>query len=262
MRGIWVCAVLALALQTQLLLAQAEEGKPVAKETGVSVAAAMSLTGCPDGPVLNFPQPNDDVDKFFTRPKSWGDEWTNALTAPKRWKMSSNMKVVREAPSLVATVWGEVPQPAACAVLEHPTQDDRCLLTGDLLWKDYTVEAAIRLIGTATRKNSDNDVHVVPMAGIMFRCQTVRHYYFLAVEAGQGFMLYWRDDDDWNLLASSPAKIAPDRYYKLRASVSGDSIRCFDGARPLFELEDEHLRFGRRGFASTPRRAWRSPPYS
>ena len=247
MRLLVLGALLALALQTPYLCAQGEEEKAVAKGPSLGVVAQMNLAGCPDGPVLNFPQPNAEVDKFFTRPKPWGEEWTNALTAPKRWKMPSNMRVVREEPGALEPVLGAAPSPRDCAVLEHPAQDDRCLITGDLLWKDYIVWAAVRLMGTATKPNPDNDVHVVPMAGIMFRCQTVRRYYFFALEAGQGFNLYRRVDDDWDLLATAPAKIDPKRYYKLRVVVSGNSIRCFEDARPLIELEDDQLPFGKAG---------------
>jgi len=247
MRTAVLGVALALFVETPALEGQIHPTRPWTRDPGAVVVAEMSLAGCPEGAVLDWVQPSAEVDRFFTRSMSWGEEWTNALTAPRRWKMRSNLRIVREEPALLEQLSGRRPSPDESVVLEHPKQDERCLITGDLLWKDYTVEAAMRVPGKTTVPNVDNDVHVVPMAGIMVRSQSVRHHYFLAIEPKIGFTLYWRDDDHWNVLASSPAVIDPQRYYRLRVSVSGAMLRCFEGDRRLFQVEDGHLRSGKAG---------------
>lgn len=240
-----VCLAASVLLQMAASVVDVQPLSAGATDSAPPIVAELNLEGGPEGPVLDGVKPNPAVDRRFTRAMSWGEEWTSALVAPKRWKMASNMAVVCEKPELLEKVLGKRPPAGQSFVLEHPKQDDRCLITGDLLWKDYSVEAAIRVMGRKTKANPDNDVHVVPMAGIMFRAQTVRHHYYFTVEPTSGFRLYWRDDDDWNVLASSAAQIDAQRYYKLRVCVSGNMLRCFEGDRKLFELEDRHLAYGK-----------------
>jgi hypothetical protein len=213
---------------------------------GAEILARIDLLGCPEGNVLDWVQPSAEVNRYFQRPQPWGDEWINALTAPPRWKMPSSMHTVREEEALLDEVFGK-DAAARRIVLEHSTLDDRCLIAGDADWRDCTVAAAIRVAGKTAKPNIDEDVHVVPMAGIMLRAQTVRSYYFFAIEPKRGFTLYARDDDAWSVLASAPGTIDPKRYYRLRASALGDTLRCYEADRKLFELRDRRLAHGKAG---------------
>ncbi len=58
---------------------------------GAEILARIDLLGCPEGNVLDWVKPSAEVDRYFQRPRLWGDEWINALTAPPRWKIVEDL---------------------------------------------------------------------------------------------------------------------------------------------------------------------------
>lgn len=188
------------------------------------IIAQLALDGCPEGDVLAG-KPNLEVDAFF-------EGWTNALTPHAYWNMPSNMHVIHE---------------DGQSVLEHPAKDDRCLVAGELSWRDYTIESRVKIMCAETAANMDNDVHIVPWAGMMFRYRDLRHYYFFCLQPRTGFVLYRRADDDWHVLAEVSAEIDLERYYNLTAKVVGSRIHCYADDEEIICLADYVYRAGKAG---------------
>jgi hypothetical protein len=107
--------------------------------TNEIILAEITLTGCPVGTVLDPNEPDQSVEEQYFK------GWTNGLTAPARWRMPSCYRVIRDSNR---------------KVLEHIDTTDRCLVVGESLWGDYTVEASIRQLNAFTRPNSDDPLPV------------------------------------------------------------------------------------------------------
>jgi len=202
------------------------------------VLIQLNLEGCPEGNVLNKSDPNPEVDRFF-------EGWENPLTPHKYWRKASNLRVIYE---------------DGKPVLEYndPRQRPRCLITGDDFWQDYTVEGEIRIIGDTARPTADNSVHIFPWAGIIFRHQDLRHYYFFCLRNKPGdkrIVLYRRADNDWHILAEQPFEIDSNRYYSLKVKVTGNRIHCYVDGQEFFKVTDYLYKRGKAGVRfNTPTR--------
>ncbi len=188
------------------------------------VVAEIDLEGCPEGEVLSPVSPDPEVDRHFSG-------WTNPLVAHPRWRMPGNLRVVYE---------------SGRPVLEHPTDDERALVTGEPCWLDYRVSARVRAMGTHTKPNADNDVNVVPLAGLVARMEDSRHYYFLALRPPDRLVLYRRSDDEWFVLGEKELEIA-ERYYVLSLEVVGQRVRGFLEGEEVFGVTDYAFSRGRAG---------------
>ncbi|MCD6508116.1 hypothetical protein J7M22_16030 [Candidatus Poribacteria bacterium] len=136
---------------------------------------------------------------------------------------------------------------------------DRCLVTGEHLWRNYSVQASVRLISFVTLQTSDHERGLPPRAGLMLRYQTLRHYYFYCLEVEKalddnlmdGYLaLYHRWDDDWNLLGRRKIKINPNQYYLLEAELKDERIKCSLDGRSAFTVKDGRLKRGKAGIRS------------
>lgn len=199
------------------------------------VVAQLNLEGCPEGEVLNNPNPNPHVDRFF-------EGWENPLTPHKYWNRPSNLFVVYEngRPVLEYNDLGE----------RIVGRGVRCLITGDNFWQDYMIESEIRIMGNIARANADNSVHVFPWAGIVFRLQDVRHYYFFCLRNtpnDQKIVLYRRADNDWHILAERQFPIDTNKYYALKVKVSGNRIHCYMDGEEVFCITDYLYKRGKVG---------------
>ena len=56
-------------------------------------------------------------------------------------------------------------------VLEHINKSDRCLVAGQPLWGDYTVEARVRQLNAFTQPSSDDPHAIVARSGLLLRYQ-------------------------------------------------------------------------------------------
>ncbi len=115
------------------------------------------------------------------------------------------------------------------------------LVTGDPLWKDYTLEADISPL-------SDKD-----MSGIVFNYQDGRHYSVFAFGPGDTLSLRHRDGekafrkDGWKILGTSTLKLDKTRPYTFRVETAEDRIRCYvDGAK-IFDVKDSRFSGGKVG---------------
>ena len=136
---------------------------------------------------------------------------------------------------------------------------DRCLVTGDYLWRDYSVQASVRLISFATLQTSDHERGSPPRAGLMLRYQTLRHYYFYCLEVEkvsddnlmEGYLaLYHRWDEDWNLIRRRRIRINPNQYYLLEAELRDERIKCLLDGKSAFTVKDGRIKRGKAGIRS------------
>ena len=81
------------------------------------VLAEINLTGCPVGTVLDKNDPDQSIEERYFK------DWSNGLTAPARWEMPSCYRVVKDGDK---------------EVLEHINKTDRCLVTGEPMWRINT----------------------------------------------------------------------------------------------------------------------------
>ncbi|MGB0605743.1 MAG: hypothetical protein ACPGRY_12345, partial [Candidatus Latescibacterota bacterium] len=111
------------------------------------VLAEIDLSACPVGKILDYRDPDKRVEEAVFK------GWNNALEwGPKQGKRASSYRVIRD---------GQV------QVLEHHNKTGRCLTTGEPLWGDYTVEAAVRQLNAFTQPNNDEPHAIVGLSGVM-----------------------------------------------------------------------------------------------
>jgi len=135
---------------------------------------------------------------------------------------------------------------------------DKCLVTGDYLWRDYSIQSNVCLISHLTLQTNDHERGLPARSGLVLRYRTLRHYYFYCLEAyypNEGELdgclaIYHRWDDTWETLARQPMRIDPERYYHLKAEIDGPRIRCYLDEDLAFDVEDSNLPRGKVGIRS------------
>lgn len=198
----------------------------VMSENETTIIAQLDLTGCPIGTVL------DPRDQDKTVEQNFFSNWVNALTPHPYWGQDGRFRVTTDG--------GRV-------VLEHIDKSDRCLLTGEDIWRDYTIEAGIRQLLATSIPNPDDEHNIIGRSGIVFRCQTLRRYYFFCLEGYDHIVLYRREDDCWSKLAYRLQPIDRSRYYRLKVELRGERILCFVDDEVLFEVCDDAIPMGKCG---------------
>ncbi|MEW6749860.1 MAG: hypothetical protein AB1505_02660 [Candidatus Latescibacterota bacterium] len=204
----------------------------MAPPLGTLTLARIDLGDCPFGAVLDPNEPDRRVEEQFL------SGWTNPLAAPPRWRLPGGWRVVPD---------GER------RALEHPDKSDRCLVTGDLLWSDYAVEAHVRQLSAHTRPGSDEPRQAVARTGLMLRYQDLRQYYLFCLEGLKRIALYYRRDDAWTLLAEEVGGVERGRYYHLEAVCQGSRIECRVDGRLAFVAWDDRLPMGKAGVRTNTR---------
>jgi rhamnogalacturonan endolyase len=111
------------------------------------------------------------------------------------------------------------------------------LVTGEAGWKDYTFEATMRPLSTASH------------AGIVFRYQHGRRYYFLGLEGGR-LLLLKRDQEQVTELASTEYNYDSDTYYRLKVQCQGDQLVAFVNGTELLHATDSDLSYGKIGLSA------------
>lgn len=198
------------------------------------VLAKLDLTGCSTGGVL-FPREKDQsiTAKYFSG-------WENHLTSHPSWGRASMLQVVME---------------RGKEVLEHTIKEgkyfvNRCLITGDLHWQNYCVEARLRHMNDRTYISHDEPYTTVGRTGLVLRQQDVRQYYFFCIEEFTKLVLYYRKDDAYYPLVSRTGAFNSKRYYTLRAEMEGERFRCFLEGELVFAAEHSALPSGKAGIRS------------
>jgi len=128
---------------------------------------------------------------------------------------------------------------------------DHCLTCGDLLRDDYTISASVCLIDDMVTSSSDDYYQVLPLAGVVFRYQDLRRYYFYGFQGFDRLVLYCREDEEWTTLDQESVQVAPGKWHDLRVELHGSQIRAFMDGEMRFEVEDDTFRFGRAGLRCT-----------
>ena len=196
------------------------------------VLAALDLDGCPVGTVLDPNEPDQSLEQQYFA------GWHNPLTAPARWRMPSCYRVIRDGDT---------------EVLEHINKTDRCLVAGDFLWGDYSVEAHIRQLNAFSQPSSDDPHAIVARSGLLLRYRDLRQYYFFCLEGFDRIVLYRRRDEAWTMLADLPNGVDRGRYYHLKAACEGERITCSVDGEQVFVVYDDALPTGRAGVRTNTR---------
>jgi len=190
------------------------------------IVAQLDLTDCPIGNVLDPRDPDQSVERRFF------SHWENALTPHQYWGQDGRFRIVTD---------------NGRTVLEHVDKSERCLLTGDDLWRDYAIEVGIRQLLPTSAPNPDDECNLIGRTGIVFRCRTLRRYYFFCIEGYDRIVLYRREDARWLALAHRWQPIDRSRYYKLKVELSGERIRCYIDGEIAFEVCDDAIPTGKCG---------------
>jgi len=201
------------------------------------VVLALDLAQCPDGAALETPDarggkhpfgpPNAEVDKHFAG-------WEAALSG---WMgIVSNLKVEREGGTPVLV---HIP-PAEGGMTA------RALVGGAYTWRDYAVEAPVRLVGQKTIPNAYGDQTNVPYIGVFARMVDLNRFYMLALEPDR-LVLYRREIEGCTRLASQAMKPDPAVYVTLRLEVAGDALTGYLNGAKVLEACDDWYETGKAG---------------
>ncbi|MBD2843846.1 hypothetical protein IDH44_01465 [Paenibacillus sp. IB182496] len=111
------------------------------------------------------------------------------------------------------------------------------LVKGDPSWRDYTLQAQVRPLSTASH------------TGIVCRYQHGRRYYFLGLEGGR-LRLLKRDQESVHELASADFAYDCDHSYELRVVCAGDRLRGYVDGALLLEARDGAYAHGKIGLSA------------
>ena len=131
-------------------------------------------------------------------------------------------------------------------VIEWKVMHVRYLLTTDPFWSDVCVNAKVRMTTPECVEYHDIPGCTESRIGIVLRYEDHRHFYFFAIEGLRRFVLYRRDNDEWDVLAERAAELDPDKYYDLQIEATGSGFRCSCGGIVLTATDNRYPR-GRIG---------------
>ena len=194
--------------------------------------AEMDLGGCPVGTVLDPNEADQGVEERYF------EGWTAGLGAPARWRKPSCYRVVTD---------------GGREVLEHIDKSDRCLVAGEPLWGDYTVEAHVRQLNAFTQPNNDESHAVAARTGLMLRYQDLRRYYYFCIEGHDRFVLYRREDEAWTMLADLRNGVDRGHYYHMKAVCEGSRLACYVDGDLAFVAYDDRFPTGKVGVRTNVR---------
>ena len=162
---------------------------------------------------------------------------------PPKWNMLSNYRVVKDGDT---------------EVLEHTAKSDRCLIAGEPLWGDYTVEAQVRQLNAYTQPGNDDPHAIVARSGVMVRYQDLRRYYYFCMEGFDRFVLYRREDEAWTMLADLPNGFDRGQYYALKVVCEGERFACYVNGEQAFVAYDDRFPTGKVGVRTNTRSRMRA----
>jgi rhamnogalacturonan endolyase len=117
----------------------------------------------------------------------------------------------------------------------------RILVAGQADWRDYTLKVRLQPLTT--------DAPV----GVLFRYETGRHHYCLALEGGDRLQLVRVEHDRRDVLAEAPCACSTEQPCELEVRVKGDRIEALVDGRALLDARDDRYPAGRIGLmASCP----------
>lgn len=191
------------------------------------------FSGYPVG--LFTPDVGPELEYHFIAEKFPEGNWRQAAFADRR--MDTAYRVVPYGQG-VAMFQDETPSPRKTGYT-HPI-----MIAGEKHWSDYRVECEVTPVNT------------LDQAGIVFRYQNSRQYYFFGMEKDNRAVLYRVDherafhDPVEDALASQEFAWEPGRTYTLTADVTGDRFRLGIDGTQLFDVRDGLYAKGKIGFFS------------
>jgi rhamnogalacturonan endolyase len=116
------------------------------------------------------------------------------------------------------------------------------LMTGDPEWDDYSVEVKVKPLA------------IGPVAGVVFRYHTNRHYYLCGLSDGNKLRLAVHLPIEpqfrvqgWKELASADFPYDTNRYYTLRVDTAGTHISAYVDGKLVLQATDSELPKGKAG---------------
>jgi len=173
------------------------------------VIAEIRLKGCPEGPVLEPLQEQDEI-----RRKCFSG-WETPLAPRGGFDVISALAVVKDDGRTVLE-WTEP---------RRSCNRQRALVAGMADTRDYRVIAEIKPLDTENSPHGDWQDCTEALVGIVFRIRTSRHFYLFGIEGRRRAVLYRRTDNEWFILAEQEVEL-PDGYVTLEVNLDGDGIFC------------------------------------
>ncbi|MBL4934494.1 hypothetical protein JK636_01830 [Clostridium sp. YIM B02515] len=90
--------------------------------------------------------------------------------------------------------------------------------TGDKSWTDYSVEGRVK---------ASNSVIGSSASGLLFRYKDVNNYYHLRLNSGGKLELFKKENGITTFLKQLDEKINKDTWYRLKAEIEGNTIKCY-----------------------------------
>ncbi len=124
------------------------------------------------------------------------------------------------------------------------------LVTGEPWWRNARLKCRVLPTARGVERCNDGWFLADAHAGLVFRIETSRRYYFFGVEARDRLVLYRRNDDDWHVLDWRRVEL-PDGPLTLHAELQDDliTVSCPECEVELYARE-ETFPSGRMGFRS------------
>jgi rhamnogalacturonan endolyase len=130
-------------------------------------------------------------------------------------------------------------------VHDQPERWQPLFVTGDPLWKSYTVTAKVRPLSFSES------------AGIVFRYHTNHHYYAFTISGGKKARLALRSPYepkfrtlDWKELGAADIAYDVRQYHELKVENDGPKIRAYFDGKLIIEASDGEILGGRAGITA------------
>jgi len=144
----------------------------------------------------------------------------------------------------------ETPHGPAIQFMYDRGKGARALVAGEPAWRDYAITCRVQPQQVSVEGCYDGYFLTAARAGIIFRVQTSRRYYFFGMEACERLVLYRRIDDDWHVLEWRRIG-ATEAPLTLEVEAVGETIEARCPERNIaLRAVDRALSEGRVGFRS------------
>lgn len=104
-------------------------------------------------------------------------------------------------------------------------RNDRSFITGHSTWRELSLQCRVQALQAECAPTYDEPFGARTRAGLVFRMETVRHYYTFCLEAQKRLILYRRSDDEWTELDAREVGLQ-NGILTLRVTLSGDAIHA------------------------------------
>jgi len=194
-----------------------------------SLSLAVPIAGLPAGEIMPPMSPDDPT---------WAvmDGWVDPLAPRCGYRTPSGKTAIAGENGAKAIAW------------ENAPDSERCLMTGAQTWRDYTATCRVQALQETCGPCLDGHQITWASAGLVFRMETSRRYYYFGLQQKHRLVLFRRSDDEWAELASRIVDYH-DSVITLTVEANGDSLRaaCPELGVSFFAV-DTQLKSGKVGF--------------